>query len=158
MKKIVFISIMCILMACTTLNNEAMKNKLTNKVLVEQKQDDLRQLNVFKVWSDSTEFEEEILFWPKGIIKYSATHGFEGEVAQMTWHRKNKRQVKLKEMQNEKLSVSQTLKLKQDQALTAQTVLKKRKPLKFLALGFGVVMVLVGLAYFFYQGKLVWKG
>ena len=137
MKKLACIMIISGLMACTTLNKVTSKNKLATKLRVEQTKDDLRQLNVVKVWSDSTEFEEELLFWPKGIIKYSATNGFEGEVAQMSWRRKDKRQVKLKEMQNETAIATQSLKLKEDTALVVHTVLKKRSTLKFFGFGFG---------------------
>ena len=158
MKKLIIMSIISVLMACTTLNKDSRKNKVATMLKVEQTKDDLRQLNVIRVFSDSTEIVEEILFWPKGTIKFSATNGFEGEVAQMSWRRKYKRQVKLKEMQNETAIASQSLNLKEDTVQVAQTVLKKRKSTKLIGFGFGLVMVLVGLAYLFYQRKLFWKG
>lgn len=156
MKKYLLMCIAISFTACSTLNKESIKAKIAATAQIEQKYEEVFISNAVKLVVDSNDMEEEVVLWPKGIVKYSTVNGFEGELIKMSLRKKNKRQVVRQETQNEIMLATQNLKSKKQEKKLTKSTFTKQKKIKLLGIGTIGFVLLMGVIYLLYKGKLIW--
>lgn len=152
MKKYLLYCLAFSLMACSSLNKTNTKAKTGQRSLLDHSYEQLITTTVLKVRSDSTALEEEVLLWPKGIVKYSPTTGFEGELTKIALRKKVKQQALQQELQNTALTLKDNLKVQQEEKALVKVDTKKRLAAWRLA-GLGCLLLAVVVVYLWYKRK-----
>ncbi len=138
---------------CSSLHKQSSKSKVKSTVEVQQKNDQFLVYRSALLSIDSNSAMDEVLIWPKGIVKYATATGFEGEVLQIRLRSKNQRkQVQIQSQQN--MVVHQTdLKAKLAERTINEAAEKVKVSTRFYAFGI-VVLALLGIfIYVIYKGK-----
>ena len=109
------------------------------------------------LFADSSAVEEEILIWPKGVIKYAAASGFEGEVIQISIRKRDKRQVAYQKIAQEVDSSTANLTISLQEKQHLQTAVVQKKKVKFVGVLIGAVILLVLVVYLIFRYRLFWQ-
>ncbi len=156
MKKYGALLITVLLFSCSTLNKSALKVKTHTLTNLEQSSQLIQSANRITVTKDSNNVVEELIFWPKGIVKYSSANGFEGELFKMSLSKRDQHYISQQEMQQNMGLAKQSVNVKQEDKNFTKSEFKKKKRTSFYGVISGCAVFLLVMLYFYYKRKLRW--
>lgn len=153
MKNLLIIIIgMGLMLSCTTLKKESAKNKFTLAQQESLQQSVLLAQQMQSSQKDSFSSAIEVELWPKGKVKFSAAHGFEGEAIKIKLRKKMQNVQHLQQTTQQQQLQLKHQEVKQQQQQVSKTSLKTKKENYFLP-----IMCIILSGAIIYIGYVVFK-
>lgn len=148
--------VLSIALGCVSLNKQKGKAEMEKLQQLKQKEQQLLTTQTAKVLLDTGSATIDVVFWPKGIVKYSSTTGFEGEAIQIAIRSKEKKGMLLSEVKDQHLVANSELAFKEDRHSQAKIELKEKQQHQFWVIGFWLILgICAAIAYLLYKRRLV---
>ena len=138
---------------CSTLKKQSSKSKVESRLEVAQKNNQFFGYKSALLSIDSSNAVDEVLIWPKGMVKYTLAGGFEGEVKKMSLRSKNLRKQVQVQSQQGVLVQQSDLKAKQATRVVKEAELKVKTSTRFYAIGMLLFVLLGSFIYLCYKRK-----
>jgi len=157
MRNYMMVLVLVMAWGCASLNKQREKTETDQLLQLKQKEQQVRTTHTAKVRVDTGSSAIDVVFWPKGIVKYSPTTGFEGEATRIGIRSKAQNGKLLSEINEQHLLSSKVLTLSEDQHSKVKTALKAKKQLGLWTIAFWLILgICAAVVYLFYKRKLVW--